>query len=111
MLEAGNVFPWYADLERRRVEIGDELFETYGVKKDDFKDDFFDITTVLSRIHPDDRGIFDVVYKNLLEGKQHKIGIEIRLDLLNSAASSRNFISRSFSTRQSAGLTRTFGNN
>ena len=84
MLEAGNVFPWYADLERRRVEIGDELFETYGVKKDDFKDDFFDITTVLSRIHPDDRGIFDVVYKNLLEGKQHKIGIEIRLDLLNS---------------------------
>ena len=78
MLEAGNVFPWYADLERRRVEIGDELFETYGVKKDDFKDDFFDITTVLSRIHPDDRGIFDVVYKNLLEGKQHKIGIEIR---------------------------------
>ena len=43
MLEAGNVFPWFADIVSGKIEIGDELFKAYGVDRKEFQDDFFSI--------------------------------------------------------------------
>ncbi len=43
MLEAGNVFPWFADIVSGKIEIGDELFKAYGVDRKEFQDDFFRI--------------------------------------------------------------------
>ncbi|MEI3421312.1 MAG: hypothetical protein V8R91_09840 [Butyricimonas faecihominis] len=47
MLEAGNVFPWYADIASGKIEIGDELFKAYGVDRKEFQDDFFSIQLLL----------------------------------------------------------------
>ena len=84
MLEAGNVFPWYADIVSGKIEIGDELFKAYGVDRKEFQDDFFSIATFVASIYPDDRGIFEAIYNNLLAGESCKIGLELRLDLLNT---------------------------
>ena len=84
MLEAGNVFPWYADIASGKIEIGDELFKAYGVDRKEFQDDFFSIATFVASIYPDDRGIFEAIYNNLLAGESCKIGLELRLDLLNT---------------------------
>ena len=84
MLEAGNVFPWYADIASGKIEIGDELFKAYGVDRKEFQDDFFSIATFVASIYPDDRGIFEAIYNNLLAGESCKIDLELRLDLLNT---------------------------
>ena len=84
MLEAGNVFPWFADIVSGKIEIGDELFKAYGVDRKEFHDDFFRMTTFVASIYPDDRGIFEAIYNNLLAGESCKIGFELRLDLLNT---------------------------
>ena len=84
MLEAGNVFPWFADIVSGKIEIGDELFKAYGVDRKEFHDDFFSIATFVASIYPDDRGIFEAIYNNLLAGESCKIGLELRLDLLNT---------------------------
>ena len=84
MLEAGNVFPWFADIVSGKIEIGDELFKAYGVDRKEFHDDFFRMTTFVASIYPDDRGIFEAIYNNLLAGESCKIGLELRLDLLNT---------------------------
>ena len=84
MLEAGNVFPWFADIVSGKIEIGDELFKAYGVDRKEFQDDFFSIATFVASIYPDDRGIFEAIYNNLLAGESCKIGLELRLDLLNT---------------------------
>ena len=84
MLEAGNVFPWFADIVSGKIEIGDELFKAYGVDRKEFHDDFFRMTTFIASIYPDDRGIFEAIYNNLLAGESCKIGLELRLDLLNT---------------------------
>ena len=84
MLEAGNVFPWYADIASGKIEIGDELFKAYGVDRKEFQDDFFSIATFVASIYPDDRGIFEAIYNSLLAGESCKIGLELRLDLLNT---------------------------
>lgn len=84
MLEAGNVFPWYADIASGKIEIGDELFKAYGVDRKEFQDDFFSIATFVASIYLDDRGIFEAIYNNLLAGESCKIGLELRLDLLNT---------------------------
>ena len=84
MLEAGNVFPWYADIASGKIEIGDELFKAYGVDRKEFQDDFFSIATFVASIYPDDRGIFEAIYNNLLAGESCKIGLELRMDLLNT---------------------------
>ena len=65
MLEAGNVFPWYADIASGKIEIGDELFKAYGVDRKEFQDDFFSIATFVASIYPDDRGIFEAIFNNL----------------------------------------------
>lgn len=52
MLEAGNVFPWYADIASGKIEIGDELFKAYGVDRKEFQDDFFSIATFVASIYP-----------------------------------------------------------
>ena len=84
MLEAGNVFPWFADIVSGKIEIGDELFKAYGVDRKEFQDDFFRMTTFIASIYPDDRGIFEAIYNSLLAGESCKIGLELRLDLLNT---------------------------
>ncbi|HJF72292.1 MAG TPA: response regulator [Butyricimonas virosa] len=84
MLEAGKVFPWYADIVNGRIEIGDELFKAYGVDRKEFHDDFFSMATFLASIYPDDRGIFEAILNSLLAGESCKIGLELRLDLLNT---------------------------
>lgn len=84
MLEAGNVFPWYADIASGKIEIGDELFKAYGVDRKEFQDDFFSIATFVASIYPDDRGIFEAIYNRLLAGESCKIDLELRLDLLNT---------------------------
>ena len=84
MLEAGNVFPWYADIASGKIEIGDELFKAYGVDRKEFHDDFFRMTTFVASIYPDDRGIFEAIYNSLLAGESCKIDLELRLDLLNT---------------------------
>ena len=84
MLEAGNVFPWFADIVSGKIEIGDELFKAYGVDRKEFQDDFFSIATFVASIYPDDRGIFEAIYNSLLAGESCKIGLELRLDLLNT---------------------------
>ena len=84
MLEAGNVFPWFADIVSGKIEIGDELFKAYGVDRKEFHDDFFRMTTFVASIYPDDRGIFEAIYNNLLAGESCKIDLELRLDLLNT---------------------------
>ena len=84
MLEAGNVFPWYADIASGKIEIGDELFKAYGVDRKEFQDDFFSIATFVASIYPDDRGIFEAIYNSLLAGESCKIDLELRLDLLNT---------------------------
>ena len=84
MLEAGNVFPWFADIVSGKIEIGDELFKAYGVDRKEFHDDFFRMTTFVASIYPDDRGIFEAIYNSLLAGESCKIGLELRLDLLNT---------------------------
>ena len=84
MLEAGNVFPWFADIVSGKIEIGDELFKAYGVDRKEFHDDFFRMTTFVASIYPDDRGIFEAIYKSLLAGESCKIDLELRLDLLNT---------------------------
>ena len=84
MLEAGNVFPWFADIVSGKIEIGDELFKAYGVDRKEFHDDFFRMTTFIACIYPDDRGIFEAIYNSLLAGESCKIGLELRLDLLNT---------------------------
>ena len=62
----------------------DELFKAYGVDRKEFQDDFFSIATFVASIYPDDRGIFEAIYNNLLAGESCKIGLELRLDLLNT---------------------------
>lgn len=84
MLEAGNVFPWFADIASGKIEIGDELFKAYGVDRKEFHDDFFRMTTFVASIYPDDRGIFEAIYNSLLAGESCKIDLELRLDLLNT---------------------------
>ena len=84
MLEAGNVFPWFADIVSGKIEIGDELFRAYGVDRKEFHDDFFRMTTFVASIYPDDRGIFEAIYNSLLAGESCKIGLQLRLDLLNT---------------------------
>ena len=84
MLEAGNVFPWFADIVSGKIEIGDELFRAYGVDRKEFHDDFFRMTTIVASIYPDDRGIFEAIYNSLLAGESCKIGLQLRLDLLNT---------------------------
>ena len=84
MLEAGNVFPWFADIVSGKIEIGDELFKAYGVDRKEFHDDFFRMTTIVASIYPDDRGIFEAIYNSLLAGESCKIDLELRLDLLNT---------------------------
>ena len=84
MLEAGNVFPWFADIVSGKIEIGDELFRAYGVDRKEFHDDFFRMTTFVASIYPDDRGIFEAIYNSLLAGESCKIDLELRLDLLNT---------------------------
>ena len=84
MLEAGNVFPWFADIVSGKIEIGDELFKAYGVDRKEFHDDFFRMTTFIASIYPDDRGIFEAIYNSLLAGESCKIDLELRLDLLNT---------------------------
>ena len=84
MLEAGNVFPWFADIVSGKIEIGDELFKAYGVDRQEFHDDFFRMTTFVASIYPDDRGIFEAIYNRLLAGESCKIDLELRLDLLNT---------------------------
>ncbi len=84
MLEVGKVFPWYADIVNGRIEIGDELFKAYGVDRKEFHDDFFSMATFLASIYPDDRGIFEAILNSLLAGESCKIGLELRLDLLNT---------------------------
>ena len=84
MLEAGNVFPWFADIVSGKIEIGDELFKAYGVDRKEFQDDFFSIATFVASIYPDDRGIFEAIYNRLLAGESCKIDLELRLDLLNT---------------------------
>ena len=84
MLEAGNVFPWFADIVSGKIEIGDELFKAYGVDQKEFHDDFFRMTTFVASIYPDDRGIFEAIYNRLLAGESCKIDLELRLDLLNT---------------------------
>ena len=84
MLEAGNVFPWFADIVSGKIEIGDELFKAYGVDRKEFHDDFFRMTTIVASIYPDDRGIFEAIYNSLLAGESCKIGLQLRLDLLNT---------------------------
>lgn len=84
MLEAGNVFPWFADVVSGKIEIGDELFKAYGVDRKEFHDDFFRMTTFVASIYPDDRGIFEAIYNSLLAGESCKIDLELRLDLLNT---------------------------
>ena len=84
MLEAGNVFPWFADIVSGKIEIGDELFKAYGVDRKEFHDDFFRMTTFVASIYPDDRGIFEAIYNRLLVGESCKIDLELRLDLLNT---------------------------
>lgn len=84
MLEAGNVFPWFADIVSGKIEIGDELFKAYGVDRKEFNDDFFRMTTFVASIYPDDRGIFEAIYNRLLAGESCKIDLELRLDLLNT---------------------------
>ena len=84
MLEAGNVFPWFADIVSGKIEIGDELFKAYGVDRKEFHDDFFRMTTFIASIYPDDRGIFEAIYNRLLAGESCKIDLELRLDLLNT---------------------------
>ena len=84
MLEAGNVFPWFADIVSGKIEIGDELFKAYGVDRKEFHDDFFRMTTFVASIYPDDRGIFEAIYNRLLAGESCKIDLELRLDLLNT---------------------------
>ena len=84
MLEAGNVFPWFADIVSGKIEIGDELFRAYGVDRKEFHDDFFRMTTIVASIYPDDRGIFEAIYNSLLAGESCKIDLELRLDLLNT---------------------------
>lgn len=84
MLEAGNIFPWYLDVKSGRLDIGDEFFDMYEVKRDDFSNDFYSVDVFINSIHPDDRGIFLVIYEKLLEGSLHKISVEIRLDVLNT---------------------------
>lgn len=84
MLEAGNVFPWFADIVSGKIEIGDELFKAYGVDRKEFHDDFFRMTTFVASIYPDDRGIFEAIYNSLLAGESCKIGLQLRLDLLNT---------------------------
>ena len=84
MLEAGNVFPWFADIVSGKIEIGDELFKAYGVDRKEFHDDFFRMTTFVASIYPDDRGIFEAIYNSLLAGESCKIDLELRLDLLNT---------------------------
>ena len=84
MLEAGNVFPWFADIVGGKIEIGDELFKAYGVDRKEFHDDFFRMTTFVASIYPDDRGIFEAIYNSLLAGESCKIDLELRLDLLNT---------------------------
>ena len=69
MLEAGNVFPWFADIVSGKIEIGDELFKAYGVDRKEFHDDFFRMTTFVASIYPDDRGIFEAIYNRLLAGE------------------------------------------
>ena len=66
MLEAGNVFPWFADIVSGKIEIGDELFKAYGVDRKEFHDDFFRMTTFIASIYPDDRGIFEAIYNHTL---------------------------------------------
>ena len=84
MLEAGNVFPWFADIVSGKIEIGDELFKAYGVDRKEFHDDFFRMTTFVASIYPDDRGFFEAIYNSLLAGESCKIDLELRLDLLNT---------------------------
>ena len=84
MLEAGNVFPWFADIVSGKIEIGDELFKAYGVDRKEFHDDFFRMTTFVAIIYPDDRGFFEAIYNRLLAGESCKIDLELRLDLLNT---------------------------
>ena len=84
MLEAGNVFPWFADIVSGKIEIGDELFKAYGVDRKEFHDDFFRMKTFVASIYPDDRGIFEAIYNRLLAGESCKIDLELRLDLLNT---------------------------
>ncbi|MDY5011263.1 MAG: response regulator [Butyricimonas virosa] len=84
MLEAGNVFPWFADIVSGKIEIEDELFKAYGVDRKEFHDDFFRMTTFVASIYPDDRGIFEAIYNSLLAGESCKIDLELRLDLLNT---------------------------
>ena len=84
MLEAGNVFPWFADIVSGKIEIGDEVYKAYGVDRKEFHDDFFRMTTFVASIYPDDRGIFEAIYNSLLAGESCKIDLELRLDLLNT---------------------------
>lgn len=86
ILESGSVYPWYLDIQTGTIEIGDEFFEAYGVVRENSGNALYDVTALMKDIHPEDLKRFLVAYQLVLAGRENKIHMDLRVDILNNGS-------------------------
>lgn len=82
ILETGEIYPWYLDLQTGLLDIGENFYEAFGQKKEDYQN--YSVDEFISHIHPEDSENFKITYRQLQEGQIAKLRVEIRINIFGT---------------------------
>lgn len=79
ILETGEIYPWYMDLETGELDISEDFYKFFGLNEKQRK--IYSVEKFMKHIHPDDLKIFLGKYESLQKGLIQRISIELRMNI------------------------------
>lgn len=79
ILETGQIYPWYMDVETGEVEMSEDFFKAFGENRKKYTSE--SSGNFLKYIHPDDVEVYKQEYQKLAKGQTQRIKLEVRLNL------------------------------
>lgn len=79
ILETGQIYPLYMDLETGSMDINEDFYKTFGAVKEKYAD--YKIGDFMKDMHPEDVRIFREEFEKLQHGLIQRIKLDIRLNI------------------------------
>lgn len=79
ILETGEIYPWYMDLETGKLDISEEFYKSFNQNKSDYED--YTIREFIKKIHPGDVPLFRQEFEKLEQGLSERVKMELRLNV------------------------------
>ena len=79
ILETGEIYPWYMDVETGKLDISEDFYKFFGLNKEKQKN--HTIQDFMKHIHPEDLEPFREKYESLQMGPIRHITLEFWLNI------------------------------